>query len=187
MQQVKTISSSRLAYSKTSVKVAGVLAFVGLTIVAAKFAVPLPGTPVPLSLQTLAVTLAGAVLGARLGAASQVTYLALGIAGLPVFAAGGGLAYLAGPTGGYLLSFPIAAALTGWLLDSSPKSGVRGVGIIALVFLLANCLILAAGWAQLSLIQGNAQAAFVAGVAPFLVGALIKSVAGAAIVKAIKK
>jgi biotin transport system substrate-specific component len=155
--------------------------------VAAKFAVPLPGTPVPLSLQTLAVTLAGAVLGARLGAASQVAYLALGIAGLPVFAAGGGLAYLAGPTGGYLLSFPIAAALTGWLLDTPRGTTVRSVVIMALVFLLANCLILMAGWAQLSLIQGNAQAAFVAGVLPFLIGAVIKSAVGAAIVKAIKK
>jgi biotin transport system substrate-specific component len=187
MQEVRTIPSSRVAYSRASIKLAGVIAFVGLTIVAAKFAVPLPGTPVPLSLQTLAVTLAGAVLGARLGAASQVTYLALGIAGLPVFAAGGGLAYLAGPTGGYLLAFPIAAALTGWLLNSAGEAPVRNIGVMALVFLVSNCVVLAAGWAQLSLIQGNAQAAFVAGVAPFAVGAIIKSVAGAALFRTIRK
>jgi biotin transport system substrate-specific component len=90
-----------------------------LTIVAAQVSVPLPFTPVPFTLQPMVVLLGGAALGARLGMSSQILYLALGIAGLPVFAASPilpqGVARLLGPTGGYLMSYPIAAFLTGYL------------------------------------------------------------------------
>ncbi|MFN2327253.1 MAG: biotin transporter BioY, partial [Gemmatimonadales bacterium] len=79
-----------------------VAAFALATAFGAHVAVPL--TPVPVTLQTLFVVLAGAMLGPRLGAASQIAYLGMGIAGLPVFVGGFGLAYLAGPTGGYLLA-----------------------------------------------------------------------------------
>jgi biotin transport system substrate-specific component len=77
----------------------------------------IPHEPVPYTLQTMVVLLAGALLGARNGALSQLFYLGLGIAGAPVFAGGAfGYAVLLGPTGGYLLAFPVAAALTGYLL-----------------------------------------------------------------------
>jgi len=94
-------------------RAAAVAGFAILTAVGARIAVPLPGTVVPFTFQIVAVLLSGLALGPRLGVASQAAYLAAGAAGLPVFAAGGGAAYLLGPTGGYLLAFPIAAALAG--------------------------------------------------------------------------
>ncbi|MDQ3557294.1 MAG: biotin transporter BioY, partial [Gemmatimonadota bacterium] len=101
------------APSRTARRVVAVALAAAATTVAAKLAVPLPGTPVPFTLQPLVVLLAGALLGARLGAASQTLYLLAGAAGLPIFAAGGGVAYLFGPTGGYLLAYPAAAFLVG--------------------------------------------------------------------------
>jgi len=96
-----------------------------LTAAGAKVAVPLPGTPVPATLQTLPVLLAGLLLGSRIGALSQVVYLTLGLAGLPVFALpGAGPAYLLGPTGGYLLGFVAAAWITGALAPPSPGRGL---------------------------------------------------------------
>src|SRR5256885_1920874 len=101
---------------------AGASAFmIVLTAIAAQISIQLPFTPVPFTLQPLVVLVGGAVLGARLGMTSQIIYLALGIAGLPVFAASPalpqGAARLLGPTGGYLLSYPIAALLTGALAE----------------------------------------------------------------------
>src|ERR1700694_4825858 len=84
--------------------------------VAAQVAVPIPGTPVPMTLQPLAVLLVGGLLGARLGALSMILYLAMGIAGLPVFAPTVplvGMARLVGPTGGYLLAHPIRGCAGG--------------------------------------------------------------------------
>lgn len=101
--------------SPTARRAVAIIAFAALTAVGARIAVPLPGVPVPFTFQVVAVLLAGVLLGPGLGAASQAVYLAAGIAGLPVFAAGGGAAYLLGPTGGYLLAFPVGAALAGAL------------------------------------------------------------------------
>ena len=79
--------------------------------------VEIPHYPVPFTLQTLAVLLSGAILGARNGAISQILYLSLGLIGLPVFSGGGmGLVRILGATGGYLLAFPVAAALVGYLI-----------------------------------------------------------------------
>ena len=91
------------------------------TIAAAQVSIPLPFTPVPFTFQPMVVLLAGAALGARLGAYSQILYLALGIAGLPVFAASPilpqGALRLLGPTGGYLMAYPIAAFVAGYLAE----------------------------------------------------------------------
>lgn len=103
-----------LARSTALRRVLAAGAGVVLTALAARVAVPVPGSPVPFTLQVLAVLLVGVALGPRLGAASMVAYLGAGAVGLPVFAAGGGLPYLLGPTGGYLLAFPAAAAAAGW-------------------------------------------------------------------------
>jgi biotin transport system substrate-specific component len=103
----------------TSIRLASVLFFTALTAAAAQLSVHLPFTPVPLTLQPMVVLVGAAALGGRLGALSQVLYLAAGIAGLPVFAASSvlpqGAARLLGPTGGYLLAYPVAAFVTGWL------------------------------------------------------------------------
>src|SRR6201988_4398795 len=102
-----------------ALKVAAVLFVTALTALAAQVSVPLPFTPVPFTLQPMVVLLGGAALGARLGLASQVLYLALGIAGFPVFAVSAvlpqGVFRLLGPTGGYLMSYPFAAFVAGAL------------------------------------------------------------------------
>lgn len=101
--------------------------FAALTAIGARVAIPLPFTPVPVTLQVLFPLLAGLLLGSRRGALSQAEYVAAGLAGLPVFAKGGsGLAYLFGPTGGYLLGFIAAAFLVGELVAMNRrKSAVR--------------------------------------------------------------
>jgi biotin transport system substrate-specific component len=103
------------------IRIAGVLFVTALTAAAAQVSIPLPFTPVPLTLQPMIVLLGGAALGGRLGMASQVLYLLAGLAGLPVFAASAvlppGIGRLLGPTGGYLLSYPIAAFVAGWLAE----------------------------------------------------------------------
>lgn len=105
----------------SAIRVAAVFLMAALTAAAAQVSIHLPFTPVPLTLQPMLVLLGGAALGSRLGAASQVLYLSAGLAGLPVFAASAALPpgplRLLGPTGGYLLSYPIAAFATGWLAE----------------------------------------------------------------------
>jgi biotin transport system substrate-specific component len=105
----------------TAIRVASVVLFAALTAAAAQVSIPLPFTPVPFTLQPMVVLLGGAVLGSRLGMSAQVLYLLAGIAGLPVFAASPvlpqGVLRLLGPTGGYLMSYPFAAFLTGWLAE----------------------------------------------------------------------
>ena len=139
--------------------------------VAAQFAVPLPGTPVPLTLQPLAVLVVGGLLGPALGASSLILYLALGAAGLPVFTPFGapGLARLLGPTGGYLLAYPVAAFAVGRLVGDG-----RRVGRVALAALAGLLLIHLGGLAQLVLLTGNARLAARLGTFPFLLGDLAK-------------
>ena len=106
---------------RTAERAGAVLFVTILTAVAAQISVPLPFTPVPFTFQPMVVLIGAAALGARLGAASQVLYLALGLAGLPVFAASPELAHgaarLLGPTGGYLMSYPLAAFVAGALAE----------------------------------------------------------------------
>jgi biotin transport system substrate-specific component len=107
----------------------GVLAFVVMMALGAHVRIPLPGTPVPVTLQTFFVYLAGATLGPVLGPASQAIYLLIGAVGLPVFAGGaGGLHYLlAGPTAGYLIGFVAATSLIGWLVRRREDLGVAWI------------------------------------------------------------
>ena len=114
--------TDRMAISPArAIRAAAVVFAVVLTAAAAQVSVPLGFTPVPLTLQPMVVLLAGAALGARLGFVSQVAYLAAGLAGLPVFAASPallpGAARLLGPTGGFLMSYPFAAYVAGWLAE----------------------------------------------------------------------
>lgn len=109
------------ADTRGAIRVASVVLLAGLTAAAAQVSVSLPFTLIPLTLTPMIVLLGGAALGSRLGMASQVLYLAAGIAGLPVFAASGvlpqGPLRLLGPTGGYLLAYPLAAFVAGYLAE----------------------------------------------------------------------
>jgi biotin transport system substrate-specific component len=105
--------------ARTSIRLASMLFLTALTAIAAQISVPLPFTPVPATLQPMVVLVGAAALGPRLGAWSQILYVLLGIAGLPVFAASPilpqGFGRLLGPTGGYLMAYPLAAFVTGAL------------------------------------------------------------------------
>ncbi len=158
-------------------RAAKILAFVCFTAVAAQLAVPLPYTPVPVTMQTLFVVLAGVTLGARDGFYALLAYLALGLAGAPVFAGFSfGPAVLLGPTGGYLASFPAAALVSGFLF------GRLGGGRIAAFFasLCGMALILASGAAYLSAIAGlSFERTIPLAILPFVAGDFTKAVIAA--------
>ena len=120
------------AETARGIRIASLLFVTVLTIAAAQVSVPLPFTAVPLTLQPMVVLLGGLALGSRLGSASQILYLAAGIAGLPVFAASAvlppGPLRLLGPTGGYLMAYPLAAFVTGYLAERGFDRKIRHVG-----------------------------------------------------------
>lgn len=163
-----------LVPDRTTRRVLAVAAFALATAFAAHVRLPLPLTMIPLTLQTLFVVLAGAMLGPRLGAAAMLTYLGMGIAGLPVFAGGFGLAYLLGPTGGYLLAFPVAALLAGVLTRPSSARGPLEAFRLVLGLAAAALVILVSGAAWLAFLTGDLAGAIALGVAPFLLGEAIK-------------
>jgi biotin transport system substrate-specific component len=181
------MSTSSTSVHPIAVPGAGVKRLLGValaivaTALGAYVAFPLPGTPVPVTLQTLSVVVSGALLGPWLGAAAMAGYLAVGIAGAPVFSAGGAtFAWLLGPTGGYLVSFPAAAFVAGWAVGS----GAAGWTRVLLALTAGTALIFVGGATQLALLTGmSSQVAVEAGVVPFLPGAILKIVAGAWIVR----
>ena len=169
-----TAAIARRILERPAARLGLVCGFALLTWAGAKISVPLPGTPVPGTLQTLAVLMAGAFLGARPGAASQAAYVIMGLAGLPVFALpGAGPAYILGPTGGYLIGFVAASFTVGSLLARWRGRGVVGP---ALTFLLGAITIHACGLAWLTVVLGDAAAALRAGVLPFVLFDLAKVV-----------
>ena len=156
--------------SRAVVACIGVGLFCLLTILGAMVRVPLPGTPVPMTLQTAVVLFAGVALGARLGAFSQLLYLAIGLAGVPVFAdSGAGPQYVFGATGGYLLGFLIVPIVVGRLTARSsglkPTLAAAAVGTI-LIFTLG------VGWLAIS--AGSVWTALEQGLLPFWLGAVLK-------------
>ena len=157
---------------------AGVFIFIILTGLSGFVRIPLGFTPVPITLQTFFVLLSGALLGSRLGAASQTGYLLLGVIGLPVFSSTGpGLAYLAGPTAGYLFGFVAAAFGLGRLL---PK--VKSSAGVCAAFIAADMLILSSGSVWLAMISGCGLAkAFLLGCVPFIIGDVLKAGCAAAV------
>src|SRR5438093_1674360 len=114
---MSTLSTTLVQTRNARVAIAGIVGFAIALAAASQVAIPLPGTPVPITLQPLVVVLAGMWLGPAAGAASMVLYLAAGAAGLPVFAPIGapGIARFIGPTGGYLIAYPAAAYVAGLL------------------------------------------------------------------------
>lgn len=144
---------------------------VAVVSLSAQVAIPLPFTPVPMTLQPLAVLVVGGVLGSAAGAAALAAYLLLGLSGAPVFSAGGsGLAWLLGPTGGYLLAFPAAAAVAGLAVG---RAGARPLRVV-LACVGAMAVIHAGGVAHLALVGYNATAAWRLGFVPFFTGDLLK-------------
>lgn len=159
------------------------VAFVVATALGAYVWVPLPFTPVPITLQPLFVILAGAVLGPRAGAAAMATYVAVGAAGAPVFSAGNaGLPWLMGPTGGYLLAYPAAAFATGTLAGRRP-GGLRLFAALA----AGVALLYAGGVSQLWILTRQDPATLLLqGVVPFLPGDLLKVAAAWAGVRGLR-
>lgn len=181
------------AGSALPIRIASVLFFTALTAAAAQVSLPVPFTQVPFTFQPTVVLLGGLILGSRLGFASQVLYLMAGIAGLPVFAASvtlpPGALRLLGPSGGYLMAYPIAAFATGYLAER----GFDRRYITSMLAMLAGLVIIyASGTLWLALfartLAGSAavglNAALAAGVYPFLIPDLIKLAAAGAIVPA---
>jgi biotin transport system substrate-specific component len=153
---------------RKSLAVAGGVLLVAL---GAQAAIPLPMTPVPLTLQGPAVLIVGALLGPAAAAASMVLYLVFGAAGLPVFAPVGapGLARLMGPTGGYLLAFPVAAAVVGYLVGD-----LRSWWRLAAALVIGLLVIYVGGIAQLAALGGDMAVAVRIGSLPFLIADLCK-------------
>ncbi len=154
----------------------GVIGFAATMAVAAQIAIPIPGTPVPFTLQPLAVVLAGLFLGPVAGAASMVLYLAAGALGAPVFSPMGapGILRLIGPTGGYLLATPAGAAIAGVVARRMPAFGGR-----LLAAFLGIAMLYLGGVAQLELLTGSLARAVALGTAPFILADLAKVVVAA--------
>jgi biotin transport system substrate-specific component len=167
---VTEVSSVAIASSRSTVvrRAIAVAAGAVLVSISAHLAIPIAGTPVPMTMQPLAVLFVGGALGATLGGSSLVLYLAMGIAGLPVFSlygGPGGIASIIGPSGGYLLAFPLAAAATGRIVGDG-----RGTLRVAVGALTGLVLIHLGGLAQLAILTGSAQRAAVLGTLPFILG-----------------
>jgi biotin transport system substrate-specific component len=170
MQQIQT---ARLVMTPGAVarRALAILAGAVLVALSAQVAIPVPGTPVPVTLQVAAVLIVGGLLGPRLGAASMAVYLAFGAAGLPVFAPVGvpGLARLIGPTGGYLLAYPLAAAVVGVVTSRGRSWALLGAGLLG-----GLAAIHLGGIAQLAVLSGDLTTALALGSLPFLVPDLVK-------------
>jgi len=165
---------------RIALQAAAVCGFAGLTAVSAHVRIPLPFSPVPITLQTLTVVLAGLILGAGGGVASQALYIGLGAVGLPVFA--GGAAAMFGPTGGYIVGFVIAATIAGAI-----GRRVTGTAGTAAAFATGTFIIHACGvvwlWALTHQAVGHCIAV---GALPFVPGEALKLVAAIGLVRVMR-
>ena len=157
---------------------AGAVLFVTvLTAIAAQISVPLPFTPVPFTFQPMVVLVGAAALGSRLGMSSQVLYLALGLAGLPVFAASPvlpqGFARLLGPTGGYLMSYPFAAFAAGFLAERGFDRRYL-TSVLAMSAGLAIIFACGVAWMAWGAPRVGASVAISTGLVPFLPADIVK-------------
>ncbi len=172
----ETLIGAALAPLDWTRSVGLVVSFSLLNALAAQIAIPIG--PVPITGQTFAVLLTGALLGSRLGAAALIVYLVEGFSGLPFFAGGtGGFAHILGPAGGYLVSFPAAAYITGAFSEHGwDKRFITAAASMA----IGSLVILLSGWAWLSQFMG-ATAALHTGVTRFIIGDIVKIVLAAAV------
>jgi biotin transport system substrate-specific component len=177
--KAETLTSAVLAPLDLVRSLGLVIAFSLLTALAAQIAIPTPWSDVPITGQTFAVLLTGALLGSRLGALAMIAYLIEGASGLPFFAAGGsGIARLTvSPWAGYLWAYPVAAFLTGWLAERGwDRRYLKAAAAMALgsIVILLGGMIWRLGFMSLN-------QAFMTGVVPFLPGDAIKISLAAAV------
>src|ERR1043166_365886 len=156
----------------------GVIGFAAALAAAAQITMPIPGTPVPFTLQPLVVVLAGLMLGPGAGAASMVLYIVAGASGLPVFSPIGapGIMRLVGPTGGYLIAYPVAAWAAGTLGAKKERFAERFFAAcvgIAMIFV--------GGIAHLTVYTGSIAQAIKLGITPFIVFDIVKAAIAAGV------
>ena len=179
----RSVARSSSANVATPVRAGAVALAVGLTAAAAQFATPLPFTAVPFTFTPMAVLLTGAVLGRKLGGMAEVCYVLAGAAGLAVFSPSAtllpGILRLAGPTGGYIMAYPLAAFVAGWLSER----GWDRRYVTSFLAMSAGLVVIYAGglaWLVAGL-HVTPAAAFASGVVPFLLLDILKLVAASAI------
>jgi biotin transport system substrate-specific component len=175
--QVLSSGGRAVYWTQQIVIVVGASLFIALC---ARVTLPLPFTPVPLTMQNFAVLLVGLMLGSRRGFAALMLYLAEGVAGFPVFSptGPGGLAQLLGPTGGFLFAYPFVAGLAGYLFERGRKSFARA----AIAGLLAEIVLFTGGLAWLVVLTHSFAQAVHFGLYWFVFAELIKIMLAAAIV-----
>jgi biotin transport system substrate-specific component len=181
---MEVILKTEIISSKAICRLFCVAAFVVLTILGAFVRIPLPFTPVPITLQTMFVLLGGALLGSRLGSIAQMGYILLGAAGAPIFSgAGSGLHYLLGPTAGYIFGFALSAFCLGRLVSYTHDNYF----FTFTAFLAADAIILLSGTLWLKLIFGYPFVKLMSiGFIPFIPGDLLKALVAAGLYMKLK-
>jgi biotin transport system substrate-specific component len=176
---MEAILKKEIIVNKTLCRTIGVLVFIILTTLGAFVRIPLPFSPVPITLQTLFVLLSGALLGSNLGTISQLSYVLLGVLGLPIFSgAGSGILYIFGPTAGYLLGFILAALFVGKSIKYSNDNSFYTFCLLC----LGDLIILCSGILWLKILFGYSLTKLLfIGFIPFLPGDLLKALTACAI------
>jgi len=147
--------------------------FTAVTAILAQISVPVPITPVPVTLSIFGVTLSSLILGRKCGAISQIVYILLGVAGMPVFAGfRGGLSVLLSPTGGYIISYPIMALVIGTFLNQGTSPSFFRMAVASMTGLII-CYVFGTTWLAIVANLGPAEA-IAAGVLPFILPDVVK-------------
>jgi len=176
---IQTLSTSQGRIFEGARQVALVVGGSLVVALCARITIPLPGTPVPLTVQNFGVLLVGLLLGSRRGFAAMALYLAEGAMGMPVFSptGPGGIAQLLGPTGGFLLAYPLVAWLSGFIMERGRKSFARA----ALGGLLGEVVLFAGGLSWLAVLTHSVAQAFRWGLYWFVFAEVIKVMMAAGI------
>jgi biotin transport system substrate-specific component len=181
---IPAVLRTRLMLDRVGVNLLTIVGASLLIALAAQIAIPIPFSPVPLTMQPLAVLLVGVTLGSRRGAAAAALYLLEGASGLPFFAQGhGGAFWLTAATAGYLWSYPLAAFVAGWFSErgwgSTTLRAIAGM-------LAALAIIYAGGFSWLAMLSGP-RTAMAMGILPFVVADVVKVALGAALLPQFQK
>jgi biotin transport system substrate-specific component len=173
-QEIAPVQDWRKEWAAQAVIIVAASLFVALC---ARVTVPLPFTPVPLTLQNFGVLAVGLLLGSRRGFAALALYLAEGAAGLPVFSMGSGIGHILGPTGGFLMAYPLVAFVAGWMFEHGP----RRFGWAAVSSVVAECLLFASGLSWLAVLTHSLSLAIKYGLYWFVFAEVIKVLMAAAV------